>query len=54
MLFPWTTDSEALSKVVGLPGPAGSAGRLTDVSHTKSRQEASLDSRFYRGERKKR
>lgn len=46
MLVPWIPDSETLSKPVGLPGPAGSAGLLTDVSHTKSRQEASLDSRF--------
>lgn len=46
MLVPWTPDSEPLSKPVGLPGPAGSAGLLTEVSHTKSRQEASLDSRF--------
>lgn len=53
MLVPWTPDSEPLSKPVGLPGPAGSAGRLTDVSQTKSRQEASLDSRFWEKERGK-
>lgn len=46
MLVPWTPDSEPLSKAVGLPGPTESAGLLTEVSHTKSRQEASLDSRF--------
>lgn len=41
----WT--SGPASKPEGLPGAAGSAGLLTDVSYTKSRQDASLDSRFW-------
>lgn len=43
----WT--SGPASKPEGLPGAAGSAGLLTDVSYTKSRQDASLDSRFWQG-----
>lgn len=42
MLVPWI--SGPLSKPGGLP--AGRAGLLTDVSHTKSRQDANFDSRF--------
>lgn len=38
--------SGAPSKPEGLPGPAGSAGLVTDVSYTKSRHDANLDSRF--------
>lgn len=44
MLLAWTSDP--LSKAEGLPGPAESAGLLTDVSYTKSRQDANFDSRF--------
>lgn len=44
MLAVWT--SGPVSKPKGLQGPA-SAGLLTDVSYTKSRQDASLDSRFW-------
>lgn len=47
MLVAWT--SGPLSKPEGLPGPAGSAGLLTDVSYTKSRQDANFDSRFWQG-----
>lgn len=43
-LLDWT--SKTPSKPEGLAGPARSAGLLTDVSYTKSRQEANLDSRF--------
>lgn len=45
MLVAWT--SVPPSKPEGLPGPAGSAGLLTDVSYTKSRQDANFDSRFW-------
>lgn len=45
MLIAWSSDP--LSKPGGLPGPAGSAGLLTDVSYTKSRQDANFDSRFW-------
>lgn len=44
MLVAWTSGPP--SKREGLQGPAGSAGLLTDVSYTKSRQEANFDSRF--------
>lgn len=44
MLLAWT--SVATSATEGLAGAAGSAGLLTDVSYTKSRHDASLDSRF--------
>lgn len=47
MLLAWT--SEPFSKQEGLPGPAGSAGLLTDGSYTKSRQDANFDSRFWQG-----
>ena len=46
MVVAWSSDP--LSKPGGLPGPAGSAGLLTDVSYTKSRQDANFDSRFWR------
>lgn len=45
MLAVWT--SGPVSKPEGLQGPAGSAGLLTGASYTKSRQDASLDSRFW-------
>lgn len=44
MLVAWT--SGHVSKPEGLQGTAGRAGLLTDVSYTKSRQDANLDSRF--------
>lgn len=52
MLVAWT--SGPVSKPEGLQGPADSAGLLTDVSYTKSRQDASLDSRFWHRFKKKR
>lgn len=50
MLLAWI--SEPLFKPQGLPGPAGRAGLLTDVSYTKSRQDANFDSRFWQGYQK--